>query len=261
MLVWNRSDVLSLKARDQFLERTCTTRPPMAARISLNRDTSTTEENVHVGPPGSVVKMAERACPPLQTSNHIAEFPLMHDSAMAQSINTGHASEGIHLDSNRCPSPEMLYIRSQGIHTYNVWLLGHLCWTFGPSILQSQQVHRNENKSQARYSGMGLKLTARPLKFFTQAVMFQLAYLRHLGSYSLHCSIAFANMVPKNSRVMDIVRMGDPQSLEKLFETGNASYRDTAPDGTSLLHVSPSLLDRVLTLPAKIFRLLRVGVA
>ena len=249
--------MLSLKARDQRLERTCMTGHPMAARISLNRDMSTTEEDVHVRTPG---KMAERACPPLQTSNHIAEFPLMHGSPMAQSIDTGHVSEGIPLGSTQYLYPAMLSFRTRTIITYRVWF-GRLCWTFDPYITKTQHVDQANSKKQTHCSGIGLKLTARLLSFSMQAAMFQVSYLRHLGTYSLHCSVAFANVVPKNSRVMDIVRMGDPRSLGKLFETGNASYRDTAPDGTSLLHVSLSLLDGILIFSAEMFRLPQVRVA
>lgn len=213
---------------DQHLERTRISRAPMTARSSLDEERSETEGRMCVDAPGFVGKMAERACPPLLASNHIAEAPTMHDNASMQSIDTGHAFEGIHLGSSQYPSREMLNIRSQAICTYHVWL-GQICWTCGPSVMQSHQFDQNESKSQTHCKGMGLKLTARPLKFFTKAVIFQLTYLRHLGNYSFYCSVAFANVVPKNSCVMDMAKVGDPQSLGKLFETGRANYSDTAP--------------------------------
>lgn len=164
----------------------------------------------------------------------------MQDSALTQSIDTGPASEAIHLGSSHYPSSEMLNIRSQGIRTYHVWP-GHLGWTFGPSIMKNQRVDQDNSQPQIRCSGIGFKLTVRLLKFYMQTVMLQISYQRHLGACSLHYSIALANVVPRNSHVMDIVRMGDPESLGKLFETGRASYNDVTPNGTSILHVSLSL--------------------
>ena len=260
MLAWNRSDILSLKAMDQPQERTCATGAPLKATTSLNGEMSMAEEHMHIAAPSSVVNMAERAFPPLQTSNHIAEPPVMHGFAVTQSMDNAHASESIDLGSSQYPSSEMPNIRSWGISTYHVWP-GQLCWSFGPYITKMQQVDENDDKPRTHCNGIGLKLTARLLKFSMQAVMFQISYLRHLGTYSLHCSITLANVVPKNSRVMDIVRVGDPETLGKLFETGRASYRDTAPDGTSLLHVSLSLLDGVLNFSAEFFRLPQVRVA
>ena len=209
----------------------------MTAGISTMRETSMAKENLRLEAHDSVVKPAKRACSPLSASDHIVKSQVMRRSVLTQSIDIGHACGEPFSGSIRYPSSELLNRRNYGLYAYHVWLAS-FCWCSCPSASKSQENDGDDNEVQRYYNGFGLKFTARFPNFYKQTVILQISYQRLLGADSLNCSIAFANVVPKNSRVMDIVRMGDPESLGKLFETGRARYNDMTPNGTSLLHVS-----------------------
>ena len=212
----------------------------MTAEISPNRERSVAKENLRLNTPGSVVKMAERVCPPLPAPNHIVKAPVMHRSVPAQSIDTSHAYGGCFSGSSRYPSSELLHRRNYGLYAYHVWVAS-FSWNSYSAALKSQEKSWDDNEVQNHYNGFGLKFTTRLPSFYKQTVILQISYQRLMGADTLHCSIAFVNVVPKNSRVMDVVRVGDTESLGRLFGTGKAHYNDMTPDGISLLHVSLSL--------------------
>lgn len=209
----------------------------MTAGISPTREMSMARENLCLNAPDSVVKMAERACSPLPASNHIAKAQVMHRPVLTQSIDSSHACEGPFSGHSHYPSSELLNRRNYGLYACHVWLAS-FSWSSCPTALKIQENNPDDDEVQNHYNGFVLKFTARLPNFYKQTVILQISYQRLLGADSLNCSIAFANVVPKNSRVMDVVRMGDPASLGKLFETGRARYNDMMPNGTSLLHVS-----------------------
>ena len=50
--------------------------------------------------------------------------------------------------------------------------------------------------------------------------------------------MSFPSIVPGNSAIMQKAREGSLKSVIAMFKAGEAAYTDTAPNGTSLLHVS-----------------------
>lgn len=60
------------------------------------------------------------------------------------------------------------------------------------------------------------------------------------GYTSIHPTLSFANVIPLDSRVFDVIKAGDVEMLQSMMIHRQASIRDCDPEGRSLLTVRRS---------------------
>jgi hypothetical protein len=62
------------------------------------------------------------------------------------------------------------------------------------------------------------------------------------GTYSDMPTLSVNRLLPKNSKVLELVRAGRLEELRAMIDSGNASLGDRDQDGRSLLHVSADVM-------------------
>ena len=131
-------------------------------------------------------------------------------------------------------------IRCQKIRNYSPGL-GSMCYWYGPTIHQRWTEQGEERFGvMAQWSAYGIRVAVRSPLLCSRTL--NLWIYAQMGtprqeSLSVQWSLSFPSVVPENSAIMRSARDGDVKSVIALFEGGEASYSDTAPNGTSLLHV------------------------
>lgn len=150
-------------------------------------------------------------------------------------------------------------IRCQKIRNYKPGF-GSMCYWYGPTIYQRWTEQGEERFGvMPRLTAYGIRVTVRSPLLCSRTLnlwIYAQSGTQKQESLSVQWSLSFPSVVPESSAVMRSARDGDVKSVMALFEGGEASYSDTAPNGTSLLHVrlSGTTLQRKITDPHRLLR-------
>ena len=135
---------------------------------------------------------------------------------------------------------EPFSIQASTIRSYST-LLGSLCCGYGPITLRRWAENGKELfYPSPRWTSFGLTLIVRSPIPCLPAVTLQVFVqrkARELEAASVRWSICFPKIVPKDSTIMRLARVGDVEGIKAMFIAGCAGCRDTTSHGTSLLHV------------------------
>ncbi|KAL8714062.1 MAG: hypothetical protein Q9225_006637 [Loekoesia sp. 1 TL-2023] len=113
----------------------------------------------------------------------------------------------------------------------------------GPAIAPS--LDRNQKaQSSAQYQkiGVGLGLSLIVPKHFCRKLDLGI-YLVHASFLSrmrltLHCDIDFPRVIPRSAEVMQCVKEGSVDNVQRLIRAGKATSKDLTTNGTTLLHLA-----------------------
>lgn len=128
------------------------------------------------------------------------------------------------------------------MRNYNA-ALGSLCCWLGPIVFKKWTESGEElfNVSP-ECAGFGLRLTIRSPVLYLRTLSLEIfvqrqSEMHRLETASLRWSIASPKIIPKDSVVMKLARVGDLESIMAMFVAGSAGCTDTTASGMSLLHV------------------------
>lgn len=183
-------------------------------------------------------------------SQHMAALiPCKEQQSNPWSVKDVHNGDG--LASTRLVQFLQSYskpfgIRCQKIRNYNPGL-GSMCYWYGPTIFHRWTEQGEERFGvMARWCAYGTRVTVRSPLLCSRTLqlwIYAQSGIPRQESLSVQWSLSFPSVVPETSAIMRSAKGGDVKSVIALFEGGEASYSDTAPNGTSLLHVRLSRND------------------
>lgn len=120
-----------------------------------------------------------------------------------------------------------------------------LAFRFGPLIVKrfSQDQEEIFEVPPSGYYGLAIALQL-PCYFWDRTTVALLAFRRsqQYMNFTLQWNLSLQNVVPNSALIIKLTRRGDISGMESMYNSGKASPNDVKTDGTSLLHVSFSLL-------------------